>query len=107
MSDAYELGWLQQTIRSAVSALREAKARKDWGHVDAVANELGRQLQRETLSELRWVSCEACGGSGEIIRGQAPDESNELCAACEGTGRDCVEVSPIECADFHNSPVSR
>ena len=52
---------------------------------------------------LRWVNCEACGGSGEIIRcvsvGPYDDpgaaEYAEICAACEGTGRDCeVAKSP-------------
>jgi DnaJ-class molecular chaperone len=54
----------------------------------------------ETLTEMRWVHCEACGGSGEIIYGQTPDEHNELCGACEGTGRDCVAVSPITVDDL-------
>jgi hypothetical protein len=51
---------------------------------------------------LRWVPCEACGGSGETIRVvptstfEAPHEYPEICGACEGTGRDCVEVSPVE-----------
>ena len=55
--------------------------------------------------ELRWVPCEACGGSGETIRVvpvstyEAPYEYSEICAACEGTGRDCVEVSPVACDD--------
>ncbi len=48
---------------------------------------------------LRWVPCEACGGSGEIIWrdpvGPYDDpgaaEYSEICAACEGTGRDCAE----------------
>lgn len=53
---------------------------------------------------LRWVACEACGGSGEIVR-LAPgaqcqsDTYSELCAECEGTGRDCVETQPVECDD--------
>ena len=56
-------------------------------------------------SELRWVACEACGGSGEIIRREPAahdpfDEYADLCGPCEGTGRDCVEVSPIECGDL-------
>lgn len=51
------------------------------------------------VDRLRWVACEACGGSGEIIRGRDGDDYNEPCAVCEGTGRDCVEVSPVECND--------
>jgi hypothetical protein len=58
--------------------------------------------------ELRWVNCEACGGSGEIIHRnpladshyQEPDEYAAICPACEGTGRDCVEVSPITADDL-------
>jgi DnaJ-class molecular chaperone len=43
---------------------------------------------------LRCVMCEACGGTGEIIRSrpvgpyQEPDEWAELCSACGGYGRD-------------------
>ena len=54
-------------------------------------------------TELRWVNCEACGGSGEIIHcdpgAHQCDSYNELCSACDGTGRDCVAVSPVECND--------
>lgn len=59
-------------------------------------------MQTGTLTEMRWVNCECCGGSGEIIRAapagayQEPVEQNELCGACDGTGRDCVAVSPAE-----------
>ena len=60
---------------------------------------LCRNKALQDQAKLRWVSCEACGGSGEIIRGQTPDEHSDLCGACEGTGRDCVEVSPVECDD--------
>ncbi len=54
---------------------------------------------------MRWVSCEMCGGSGEVevrpIVGpyEDPTPHGELCSACGGTGRDCVEVSPVECDD--------
>lgn len=54
-------------------------------------------------TELRWVSCEACAGSGEAIFGDAPDQHPELCGACEGTGRDCVEVVAVECDDDRGS----
>ena len=57
---------------------------------------------------MRWVSCETCGGSGEIIHRnpladsayQEPDEYTELCGACEGTGRDYVDVHEIEMEDL-------
>jgi hypothetical protein len=46
-------------------------------------------------NRMQWVSCERCGGSGELIRhtgsSDPADEYAEICAACEGTGRDCVE----------------
>lgn len=57
-------------------------------------------------TRLRWVSCEACGGSGETIRVvptstfEAPHEYPENCATCEGTGRDCVTVTPITVDDL-------
>jgi DnaJ-class molecular chaperone len=57
------------------------------------------------LAETRWVNCELCGGSGEVevrpIVGpyEDPTPHGELCSACGGTGRDCVEVSPTECDD--------
>lgn len=63
------------------------------------------EAARARDDRLRWVACEACGGSGEIIYGnphfgnQEPDEHSELCSACSGTGRDCVKVSPVECDD--------
>lgn len=58
-----------------------------------------QQMREEhwtALDRLRWVHCEVCGGSGEIIRREPnardpSDEYAEICAACEGTGRDCVE----------------
>jgi DnaJ-class molecular chaperone len=57
---------------------------------EAITNALG------ITPTARWVNCEACGGSGEIIRlnpnaRDPSDEYAEICAACEGTGRDCAE----------------
>lgn len=52
-------------------------------------------------TELRWVHCECCDDSGEVevrpIVGPYDDPTphGELCSACGGTGRDCVEVEPI------------
>lgn len=43
---------------------------------------------------MRWVACEACHGTGEIIQGRPGepwDEASTICEACEGTGRDCCE----------------
>ena len=59
----------------------------------------GEELDKHAAQRMRWVNCEACGGSGEIIRrdhvGSHDDPSAaeyaEICAVCEGTGRDCVE----------------
>ncbi len=77
-------------------------------HNDAIlARLLGVEAQHDPAADAdpmnpnatRWVSCETCGGSGEMIYGEAPEQSNELCGACGGTGRDCVEVSPVECDD--------
>jgi hypothetical protein len=49
-----------------------------------------------TNSQLKWIPCECCGGSGEIIRNTSysRDPINDFaepCQACEGTGRECVE----------------
>jgi DnaJ-class molecular chaperone len=58
------------------------------------------------LKELRWVNCEVCGGSGEVERApivgpyEDPTPCGEICSACEGTGRDCVEVEPITMQDL-------
>lgn len=58
---------------------------------------MGDVIEVALYRPLRWVNCEACGGSGEIIRrhaslfGDPPDEYSELCEACGGTGRDCAD----------------
>lgn len=76
----------------------EAEADHSQEAVDLVAGPL--------VGELRWVPCEACGGSGEVIYSNPhfgacePDERADLCGACEGTGRECVVVSPVECDDI-------
>lgn len=57
------------------------------------------------IGELRWVPCEACGGSGEVFYSnphfgqREPDECAEPCGECQGTGRDCVLVYPVELED--------
>lgn len=51
----------------------------------------------QVYPQMQWVNCEACGGTGEVIRrdpvgaydGPGAAEYAEICAACEGTGRDC------------------
>ena len=79
----------------------EDRAKVDW----TLVREMAWRKQAEAMDRLRWVHCEACGGSGEIIRSnpvgayQEPDEYAELCGACDGTGRDCVAVLPVECDD--------
>src|SRR5689334_3638295 len=50
------------------------------------------EMTGECLPRLRWVNCEECAGTGEIVRGppgEPYNEYTELCPACEGTGRDC------------------
>jgi len=53
---------------------------------------------RDDEIRLRYVACEACGGSGEIevrpIVGpyDDPTPSAVLCAACEGYGMECVDT---------------
>lgn len=70
-----------------------------------VARYMASHRGRTEGTELRWVPCEACGGSGEVeiapVVGpyEDPTPHGELCSACEGTGRDCVEVFPVECDD--------
>ena len=60
-------------------------------------NEAGGYPDDEPVGQMQWVNCEACGGTGEIIRrdpvGPYDDpgaaEYAEICAACEGHGIDC------------------
>lgn len=69
--------------------------------------------QQIEVVELRWVSCEFCGGSGEVevrpIVGpyEDPTPCGELCSACDGTGRDCVEVQPITMQDLDDEAFNR
>ena len=46
----------------------------------------------EPEPRMQWVNCDACGGTGEIIKGPPGEPYNEyavLCPACEGYGIDC------------------
>lgn len=73
-----------------------------------IAAELGREwtecgayermaFEEEAQRRLQWVNCEACGGSGEIIKRDAVGAYDDpaaaeyavTCFACDGTGRDC------------------
>ena len=76
--------------------------KKELGDIqsEAFTDWLTRGADFASVEQLRWVACETCGGSGEIILGEAPDQSNDLCSACDGTGRDCVAVSPITVDDL-------
>jgi DnaJ-class molecular chaperone len=56
---------------------------------------MAEPLKIVAYTEMRWVNCEVCGGSGEIIRREPnardpSDEYSELCEECGGTGRDCA-----------------
>lgn len=56
------------------------------------------------MRELRWVSCEACGGSGEVEVAPMvgpyadPTPHGELCSACDGTGRDHFVIVTVRLA---------
>jgi hypothetical protein len=56
--------------------------------------------RRNEAERMRFVACEACGGTGEIevrpIVGayEDPTPHHALCAACEGYGIECVETEP-------------
>lgn len=59
------------------------------------------------FERLRYVPCEHCHGTGEIIHGIPPrhayDEPSDyavLCSACEGYGMECVETEPVTMADL-------
>jgi len=57
---------------------------------------------------LRYVPCEHCHGTGEIIWRDGeyrsgwpePAEHSMLCSACEGYGRECVETEPVTISDL-------
>lgn len=63
-------------------------------------NDASGHADTEPSGQMQWVNCEACGGTGEIIRrdpvGHYDDpgaaEYAEICAACEGHGIDCEPV---------------
>lgn len=60
----------------------------------------------DDITRLRYVSCEHCGGTGEIeVRPSVgpyddPTPCAVLCSACDGYGMDCVETEPIEMDDL-------
>jgi DnaJ-class molecular chaperone len=61
----------------------------------------GEELDRHAERRTRYVACERCGGSGEVevrpIVGpyEDPTPDAEICSACEGTGRFCVEPDEV------------
>lgn len=63
--------------------------------------------ERDLHHRLRYVPCEVCGGTGEIICRDGeyrsgwpePNEYAILCSACEGYGTDCVDTEPAEIDD--------
>lgn len=61
-------------------------------------DEIWTRVAHATMEKrCRYVSCERCGGSGEVevrpIVGlyEDPTPCAEICSACDGTGRFCVE----------------
>ena len=68
------------------------------------ATEFGRD---EVLQRLRYVPCEHCHGTGEIVHGidprhayDEPSEYTTLCSACDGYGMECVETEPVTIDDI-------
>ena len=65
-------------------------------------------LDREPpLERLRYVQCDHCHGTGEIVHGIAPrhaydvpSEYTTLCSACDGYGMECVETEPVTIDDI-------
>lgn len=52
---------------------------------------------------MRYVPCEHCGGTGEIVCGRPGepwDDYAVLCRACEGYGTECVETEPVTMGDL-------
>lgn len=57
-----------------------------------IDNEASGHADTEPDGRMQWVNCEACGGTGEIIKGPPGEPYNEyvvLCPVCEGHGIDC------------------
>ena len=86
-------------------SMTKAETEEMWAAEAAATEQKAAEAAMVALNETRWVHCELCGGSGEVelapIVGpyEDPTPDGELCSACGGTGRDCVEVQPIECDD--------
>lgn len=65
--------------------------------------------QMDELERLRYVPCEHCHGTGEIIHGKPGepwDDYASLCSACEGYGMECVETEPITMADLDHDQLN-
>lgn len=70
--------------------------------------QIAMACDRDETRRLRYVPCECCGGTGEIICRDGeyrsgwpePNEYAILCSACEGYGTDCVVTEPVEMNDL-------
>lgn len=58
------------------------------------------------MTDVRLVLCEHCGSEGRLYRTRSghPNDPDTIdrgpCAECEGTGRELIEVEPIELEDL-------
>ena len=60
---AYQVGWLEQTIRSAINALEHSKKFEDWNQVSAVIEAL-----RQGLTEHEAEAAQFAERSGKMDR---------------------------------------
>lgn len=60
--------------------------------------------ENDGVPDNRYVRCEICCGSGEVVRGSCcEDEYTERCDACDGFGSVMVAVLPVEMDDLETS----
>lgn len=60
------------------------------------------------FADIRIMPCQICGSEGRRFSGHPndPDPKDEgPCSACEGTGSEIVEVSPIQMEDLERCAV--
>lgn len=75
-------------------------SRMDYVNWQKASNDLESMAYDRGPSRLRYVPCEHCHGTGEIIYRDGeyrsgwpePNEYAVLCSACEGYGMECVET---------------